>query len=309
MFASFMRVFKFATQDFARNIWLSIVNITILVLALLAINFLIVFNVLTDNAVRVIKDKIDVSVYFKQDVSADQIEALKSKITSSDYIKSVTYLSSEQALEIFKKKHESDPDILSAVEELKKDNSKIFASSLKIQAKDISMYDDILKELKESQYKDIFEIDEAQFRDYTTMTQRLDNISEKITFFAYIVSAVFMLIALMMVFNTIKIAIYTHRDEISIMKLVGATENFIKSPFILNIIFYNIFALFIIIAFIYIAGSFTQPIIDRLFEGYTVNILAYFNSNFIFVFLGQFLLACIFSVLSAMISIKKYLKF
>ncbi len=308
MLVNFVRVLKFAFNDFVRNIWLSIVNITILVLALLTINFLIIFNLLTNNAIHVIKDKVDVSVYFKQTITQEQIDDLKQKIASSDYIKSVIYVSSNEALENFQKKHEQDQNLLSAIEELKKDNSNVFSASLRIKAKDISMYSNILKELKESQYVDLFEIDEAQFRDYTIMTQKLDDISEKIRFFAYIISGVFMLIAFMMVFNTIKIAIYTHRDEINIMKLVGATENFIKAPFLLNILFYNVVALILIIIIVYSGLAFLQPIINRLFEGYTVNMVSYFNSNFIVIFFGQLLLSCVFSILSSMISIKRYLK-
>lgn len=308
MLVNFTRVLKFAFNDFVRNIWLSIVNITILVLALLTINFLIVFNLLTNNAIHVIKDRVDVSIYFKQTITQEQTDDLKQKISSSDYIKSVTYVSSNEALENFQKKHEQDQNLLSAIEELKKDNSNVFSASLRIKAKDISMYSNILKELKESQYVDLFEIDEAQFRDYTIMTQKLDDISEKIRFFAYIISGVFMLIAFMMVFNTIKIAIYTHRDEINIMKLVGATENFIKAPFLLNILFYNVVALILIIIIVYSGLAFLQPIINRLFEGYTVNMVSYFNSNFIVIFFGQLLLSCVFSILSSMISIKRYLK-
>ena len=309
MFVNFKRVFKFAAQDFGRNIWLSIVNITILVLALLTINFLIIFNLLTNNAIHVIKEKVDVSIYFKQNITQEQIDDLKQKISSSQYIKSVDYVSAEESLENFKQKHAQDENLLSAIEELKKDNSNVFSASLKIKAKDISMYENILNELKESQYVDLFEIDENQFQDYTLMTQRLINISDKIRFFAYILSGVFMLIAFMMVFNTIKIAIYTHRDEIGIMKLVGATENFIKAPFILNILFYNIVALIVIIGIVYLGGAFLQPIIDKLFEGYTINLVSYFNSNFIVIFFGQLLLSCVFSIISSLISIKRYLKF
>lgn len=309
MFVNFRRVFKFAGQDFGRNIWLSIVNITILVLALITINFLIIFNLLTNNAIHVIKEKVDVSIYFKQNITQEQIDDLKQKISSSQYIKSVDYVSAEESLENFKQKHAQDENLLSAIEELKKDNSAVFSASLKLKAKDISMYVSILKELKESQYVDLFDIDENQFQDYTLMTQRLINISDKIRFFAYILSAVFMLIAFMMVFNTIKIAIYTHRDEIGIMKLVGATENFIKAPFILNVLFYNIFAFIIILVMVYLGGAFLQPIIDKLFEGYTINLISYFNSNFIFIFFGQFLLSCVFSIISSLISIKRYLKF
>ncbi len=88
----------------------------------------------------------------------------------------------------------------------------------------MDMYDNILSELKDSQYSELFEIDESEFQDYTNMTNRLSDISEKIKLFGYVVSIIFILIALMMVYNTIKIATYTHREEIGIMRLVGANK-------------------------------------------------------------------------------------
>jgi len=309
MFTNLRRVIKFAGQGFARNFWLSIANITILTLTLLTINFLIIFNLLTINAINLVKDKVDISLYFKQNITNEDVENVRHKIASSEYIKNVDYISSEQALNNFQKRHENDEKILQAIDELKKDDSKIFASSLKIKAKNISMYDQILKELNESQYRDLFEIDEAQFKDYTKITERLNSVSNKVKTVGYIISIIFVLITLMMVYNTIKIAISIHKDEITIMKLVGATPNFIKAPFFVEILMYNMFALIIVIILFYILASISQPFIDRLFEGYTFNLIKYFNKNFLVIFFGQFLISSVFSLSCSFVAMKKYLRY
>lgn len=310
MLTNLRRVLKFAIQGFMRNFWLSLANIIILVLTLLTINFLIVFNLLTINSINLVKDKIDISLYFKQNISNEDIEDVRHKIASSEYIKSVEYVSSEQALNNFQKRHAKDENILKAIDQLQKDdNGNVFVASLKVKAKDISMYNQILTELKQSQYSGLFEIDEAQFQDYTKITERLNSISNKIKLIGYIVSIIFVLITLMMVYNTIKIAVYTHKDEISIMKLVGATPNFIKAPFFVEILLYNFLALLIVIALFYIGSIFAQPLIDKLFEMYSFNLIKYFNKNFVLIFLGQFVVSSLFSLSCSFIAMKKYLRY
>lgn len=301
-------IFKFAFQNFFRNIWLSVINITIITLTLLTVNFLIIFNLLAGHAIDLVKDKVDVSVYFKQSVTEDQINEFKNKILSSDYIKSVEYVSSETALSKFEDKYSSNVDIIGAVDELKQDSGDIFLPSLKIKAKDISLYDDILAELKQSQYINLFDIDESQFQDYATVANRIDSVSSKIKLAGYIVSILFMIMTLMMVYNSIKIGVYTYREEISIMKLVGATSNFIKSPFMLEILFYNIISIFFVVILVYVFVSVLNPIVVRLFEGYPINLLSYFNSNFIIIFFGEFVIFSLFSGISSLVAMKKYLK-
>jgi cell division transport system permease protein len=308
MLTSFLRVIKFAFQGFWRNIWLSVINITILVLTLFVINFLIGFNLLADNAINLVNEKVDVNLYFKENVSSEKIEEIRQKILASEYIENTEFVSADDALNTFISKHESDEHIIEAVNELKEDNGQVFLSSLKIKAKDMDMYGDVLRELKESQYSALFEIDESEFKDYTNMTERISNISDKIKLFGYVVSIIFILIALMMVYNTIKIATYTHREEIGIMRLVGATNNFIKSPFIVEIIFYNLIAVIIVVILFYSFLSMMNPLLVKLFEGYPLNIMDYFNHNFIWIFGGQFIIMSLFSIISSSIAIKKFLK-
>ena len=117
---SFARVIKFSLQDFVRNIWLSVVTITILILALFSVNMLLTVNVISQAAIEVIKEKIDVNIYLKTDAEEIKIMALQSKISNLGQVKAVRYISKEEAMENFKTKHKSDPEILEALRELGK---------------------------------------------------------------------------------------------------------------------------------------------------------------------------------------------
>src|SRR3990167_8323917 len=116
MITSGIRVIKFAFQDFFRNFWLSLVTLTILVLALIAVNVLIVFNVVTKEAIRVIEDKIDVTVYFRSDIKDDQILNVQQYLLGQDAVAEVNYISRDQALKAFREKHRDNERIIASIE-------------------------------------------------------------------------------------------------------------------------------------------------------------------------------------------------
>lgn len=100
---SLYRIIKFSFQDIARNVWLTIVTITILLLALFSINTLLTVRVISDNAVAAVREKINISLYLKAETPESEIMALKAKISNSDKVKSITYVSKQDALEIFER--------------------------------------------------------------------------------------------------------------------------------------------------------------------------------------------------------------
>ena len=104
VFLSFIRIIKFSFQDIYRNIWLSIVTITILILALFSINLLLAVRVISATAIGAVKDKIDVSLYLKPDSTEEEIMALKGQISNLIQVKEVNYVSKAQALEFFSRK-------------------------------------------------------------------------------------------------------------------------------------------------------------------------------------------------------------
>ena len=118
MFIALFRIVKFSLQDFLRNFWLSVATIIILILTLISINFLLTLNFITKVALGEVRDKIDVSIYFKQDVPESQIGNIKSYLLSMTEVKDVFYVSPEDALEKFKETHKDDPAILESLAEV-----------------------------------------------------------------------------------------------------------------------------------------------------------------------------------------------
>ncbi len=300
---SFLRIIKFALQDFFRNFWLSLITITILVLLLLSVNVLIVLNLLTDNVMSMIHERIDVSVYIKP--SADDTEALafKAMLDGMDEVKETVFISRDQALKDFKDKHKDDPKIIESLDEIGKNP---LGATLVIKANKPSDYANILSRIEGSSYNDI--INDMNYDDHKIIINRLDSIAEKVKTFMFYLSGFFAVIAGIIVFNTIRVAIYTQRDAIGIMKLVGASNWFVKMPFVAQSAIYAVVAGALIIAIFYPALILIQPYLSSFFDTADINILAYFHDNFALVFGKQMGYVLALNVAASFIAIGRYLR-
>jgi cell division transport system permease protein len=293
----------FAWQSFWRNFWLSLATITIIVLAFISINFLIVINIISNEAITVVKNKIDVSIYFRPDVPETKILEVKTYLSSLTQIQEINYVSQTDALDEFRKKHLQDPVIIQSLEEL---NSNPIGATLEVKAKNIESYPEIITVLNNSKYNDL--ILDKNFDDHKAYIEKIQSISNNIKTVGFLASGVFILIALLIVFNTIRVAIYTHRDEIAVMKLVGATNWFIRSPFLLEAVLYGIIACIIAILIVYPLINFIQPYLDSFFLSENFSITDYFNQNFWKIFGLELLIIILLNIIGSSIAIRRYLK-
>lgn len=297
------RILTFAWQSFWRNIWLSVVTITIIILTFTSINFLIVVNIITDAAIDIVKDKVDISLYFRPDVTEPQVTEVQTYLTSLTQIKEIKYVSQQVALERFRQKHRQDQVIIESLEEL--DDNPIGAT-LQVKAKNIDDYPAIIEVIDNSKYNDL--ILDKNFDDHKIYIAKIKNLSDNMRKIGLITSSVFVLIALLIVFNTIRVAIYTHRQEIGVMKLVGATNWFIRSPFLLEAITYGVIACIVSIAIIYPSLNFIQPYLNNFFLTEEFSIIDYFNQNFWQIFGLELLIVIFLNIVSSSIAIRRYLK-
>ena len=300
---SLHRSLVFALQSFWRNIFLSLATIFIIFLALISINFIVVINAVAESATEAVKDRIDVSIYFQQNLKEGKVAEIKSHLETLPQVKKITYSSPEQNLAIFKERHEDDAVIQEALSEL---SGNPLGATLIVQAKNLDDYPEILEAIDNPAYADL--IEERSYDDHQMVITRINTIADNVRRGGYVMSLMFVIIAVLIVFNTVKIAIFTHQDEIGIMKLVGATNWFIRSPFIIESIISGILACIIAIGAIYPILSFTQPHLATFFEGATFNITGYFNSHVWLIFGGQLLGIIILNIISSSLAIHKYLK-
>lgn len=307
MLISFLRSIKLALQNFKRNIWLSLVTLTIVILSLVTINILVILNIFTDVAVKNVKEKIDISIYLKPAVNEDQAYAVKTKIESISQVKEVVYVSKDKALENFKKRHLSDDVLLESIEELE-DNP--LGITLIIKAADTSDYPKILTQIEGPEFSDYSNwIADKDFNNYRLIIEKLNSISEKIKTVGYIASGILLFITILIIFNSISVAIRNHHEEIEIMRLVGATSHFISGPFLAEAVIYAFFSWFIVIIITYSSLKLIQPYIIKFIGPITdFNIIEYYRANFFQTFGWQLILVTILSLISASIAIRKYLK-
>ena len=299
-FLSFLRVIKFSLQDVTRNIWLSLVTIIILILALFSINMILVVKVIGDTAVGVIKDKIDINLYLNPEADEQEINVLKGRISNLDGVKEIQYISKADALEIFKEKNRDNPEILQALRELGKNP---LTPTLIIQPDNTDTLDVLIHQLNKVD-NDI--IDSRNFTDHKTILEKINDVTDKASKAGMIMAGVFVLTTLLVVYNSIRVAIYTHSKEIAIMRLVGASNTFVYMPFILSSLIYTFFGILIIISIFYPFLSLLQPYLEAFFVGYSVDIVKYFNDNFLSIFGLQFLGIALINTIASFIAVRKY---
>ncbi|MCU0679284.1 MAG: permease-like cell division protein FtsX [Planctomycetes bacterium] len=300
MILSFARVIKFSFQDIFRNIWLSLVTIIILILALFSINMLLVVKVIGETAVNAIKEKIDINLFLKAGSEEEKIAVLKEKISGFGEVKEVIYVSQAQALESFKINHQDNPEILEALRELGKNP---LTPSLVIKPNNLDTFDNLINRLN-AMNEDI--IESRNFTNYKLMLEKINSITGKVSEAGIFLSSIFVFITVLVIYNSVRVAIYTHRREIMIMRLVGASHWFIQTPYLLSSVIYTLIGVMAIVAIFYPFLSLLNPYLETFFVGYNVNLMTYFYDHAWQIFGLQFLGASLINVIASLLAVRKY---
>lgn len=226
---TFYRIFKFALQNFWRNIWLEIITVTILILTMVSVNLILMINVLGEQTIKNIERKIDFSIYFKPESPPEAVSELRSYLAGVEGVVGIDLITPDEALKNFRLKHNQNIAISGALDELEKNP---FGESLIVKVDSPSVFSRVVGRLNQPSYAQW--ILDKNFDDHNQVVQKINSLRQKIQLFGLTLSGVFAFIALLIVINTIKVAIYIHREEIGIMKLVGASDWFVRGPFLIE---------------------------------------------------------------------------
>ncbi|MCF7860155.1 permease-like cell division protein FtsX [Patescibacteria group bacterium] len=297
---SFLRIIKFSLQDIVRNIWLSIVTITILLLALLSINTMLTGQAVSDNAVNAVKEKIDISLYLNADASENDIVALRSQLEGMPEVKSIVYTSRQQALESFRSKYRDNPEILQALREL---GSNPLSPSLAITPSNFDETTNLVNSLRQLD-SDI--IESRDFSDNTVVVNKIQSITKRVNEVGLGIIFIFVLTSLLVVYNSIRVAVYTHKKEIEIMRLVGASNYFIYMPFLFSAFIFALMSVLLMIALFYPFLTLFQPYLEVFLAGYNVNLVTYFVNNFWPIFGAQFAVILFITLFASFFAVRKY---
>lgn len=304
MLTFLIRTLQYALQDFWRNFWLSVITVTVIFIALFSFNSLVLVKTISDYTLQTIEKKIDVSVFINPGIEESVILDLRARILGLAEVKEVIYISAEESLESMKEKHKNDPEIIQSIDEL---GENPLGAQLVVQAQTAEQYDPIVELLGDERYGSI--IADKNFDEHTFIIDRVAGISSRVRNIASVLTIIFTMIALIVVFNTLRIIIYTHRDEIAIMRLVGATKWFIRLPYIWQSLLYALFAVGIFLLVWYPLLGFIQPYINELFvDGSAINLVEFYNVNFIMLFGLQLLVLVVLLSIASILATSKHSK-
>lgn len=285
---------------------MSLSSIVVMIATLSVIGGLIFLSSVLNTTLTAIRNKVDVNVYFVTTAPENDILSLQKTIETLPEVSSVTYTSREEALIEFKIAHANDEVTLQALEEL---GENPLGAALNIKAKDPSQYENIAKFLTAQgalSAGDNSIIDKVSYLQNKTAIDRLSRIIDTADRVGLIVIITLALMSVLITFNTIRLAIFISKDEIAVMRLVGATAGYIRGPFVVAGIIYGISAalvtLFLLFPITYWLGSATE----NFFIG--LNIFHYYLDNF-----GQFFFilagaGAFIGAVSSFFATRKYLK-
>jgi cell division transport system permease protein len=290
---------------FWRNAVVSLSAIFVMTVALFVIGATMLSSVFLQETLKNIQDKVDINVYFSPTTRSEDILALRTSVEKMPQVSKVEYVSRDEAIENFKKKHENDYLLQAALNELS-DNP--LGAVLNIQAKDPSEYEAIalfLNKEKEDRQQDGF-ITKVNYAQHKTIIEKLNGIVRAVERFSFVALFVLVVIAVVITFNTIRIAIYAARDEIAIMRLVGASNMFVRGPFIVQGALCGIAAAVIATALFYPITMWVQGATIEFYGG--IDLFAYYLSNLPEIFIVLLVTGIILGALSSLFAVRRYLK-
>lgn len=250
-FEKAQRVVRAGFTSFWRNKFVTASAILVMTVTLFVMGGLLYLGSMLDTTLQQIEEKVDVNVYFTTDAAESEILSLKSALEAREDVQSVTYVSQEQALTNFRSENRDDDLVVQALEEL---DENPLGANLNIQATDSQNYAEIVAYLESDApvvagSQDI--ISSINYEQNKQAIDRLTNIIQSINTFSFLIMIVFAIIAAMIVFNTIRLAIFSSRDEISVMELMGASRSYVRGPFVIEGIMYGIVAALITLLLFY----------------------------------------------------------
>ncbi|MBP6962548.1 permease-like cell division protein FtsX [Candidatus Saccharibacteria bacterium] len=300
-----LRIFKSGFTNLFRNAWLTIAATAVMVVALTIISIAVVLNVTANNAIDELARDLKASIYITDTATEAQTRQLQSSLSSLDFIENVEFITQTQARSDLAGDFNNDSGILQALSLAGED---VLPASLRITVNDLKRMPEIKDFAEQDKFAGVVDsvslgqTDAQATIDKAAAAQKFINIGS-------IISAVFLsAVSIMIIFNTIRMAIYTRRDEIRIMKLIGATPDYIRGPFLVEASLYGVFAGIISFVTVYsLVYSLGRKVAEQPEFSQTYNFFMSTSTMFL-MFLSVVFLGILIGAISSMLAMEKHLK-
>ncbi len=299
------RIMRSGITSFRRNGIVSVASVLITTITLSVIAGLIFLQAILNFALIDIRDKVDVTIYFTSNATENTIMDLKSSLEKLPEVSLVEYISEETALSLFKERHQNDFITLQALEEI---GSNPLGASLNIKAKETSQYETVVKFLEgDSSAVKVAaaSIDKINYYQNKAVIDRLSVLANGAEKLGFIVSLVMVIISIMITFTTIRLAIFIAKEEIGIMRLVGANNRYIRGPFMMEGTIYGILASIITMLIFF---PFTYWLGVHMTDFFGINLYNYYTSSFFQIFGIILVSGMAIGIISSWIATSRYLR-
>ncbi|HEU5122189.1 MAG TPA: permease-like cell division protein FtsX [Candidatus Saccharimonadales bacterium] len=303
---AFLRMCRYGVNNISRNAWLTIAATAVMTITLLVVFItLAARNVLLDTVAE-IRDKVDMSIYVKNDTSEEDVRKIQSGLEKLSSVRRVSYITPEEARTNFAQQNKANSGALDALNEATNE----FPGTFRISPVDINKTDELRQfvETDETLKENIDPNRQPSFAG--ERRSAIENIGRWVSFAeraGLIASVIFIAISSLIVFNTIRMAIFNRKDEIQMMKLIGADRSFIRGPFVVEAIVYGFIAAVIATALgVAILYGASGPLLS--YGVMVKNTLDTVTLYIAFVLLGMILLGAIIGVISSLLATRRYLK-
>lgn len=306
-YLTWLRMFRYGVNNFTRNAWL-----TTAATAVMTITLLIIFStvlsrtMLTATVDQLVREETKPSIYLKGETSFADIADIKETLSEDDNVESVSITSSEQARKEYVQKNEvTDPEDLQTLAESGVTFPITFTMTLK-NANDFSSLEKLLREdrlINANLAEGVDQLNSTNRGAISTLSDWADTTQQV----GLVATGVFTAISMLIIFNTIRMAIFNRRDEIEMMKLIGADKGFIRGPFVVEAVMYGFFAAILATGIGYFGFlALRQPIAD-----YGIAIDGIIDRLVLFaplVLLAMMVLGATIGVVSSRLAVRRYLK-
>ena len=306
---TFLRVLKSGVVNFGRNAWLAIAAMAVMTVTLTIVLFSLLTSATLNNTIAEINSKIDISVYLNDSITTQQLAQFMDGLRKLPDVKSVSYVSKDQALAIYEAEYSSDTTLSEAVSQ----TGNPLPASIKVDPIDPSKIQSIQNFVDESQNVPLEDpqIHSSYGGDQKTAIDKIAHATNILKRVGVVAVVLFTVISMLIIFNTIQMAIFNRRDELTIMRLLGASTWFIRGPFVVESIIYGVISALISIAgidalFLTASSGLQASSLGLLDIGYANT---YFHRNFLGLLTMQLAAGILIGAASSIIATRRYLKF
>ena len=298
------RIIKSGLKNFTRNGSISWAAVLVMTITLSVVSIIVLSQAVLNFSLSQIKEKVDVTIYFNIGASEDKIQYLKESIEKLPEVASVSYTNSEEALKLFRERHTKDYPTIQALDEI---GENPLGGYLNVKAKEVSQYETIANFLKSDSLSVLGSgsvVDKVNYHQNKIVIDRLNSIISGAQKLGFLITLILIAISIIITYNTIRLRIFISKEEIGVMRLVGASRMRVQGPFMIEGATYGVVST---IAVLFLFWPITFWLGRNMTTFFGLDLYNYYISNLFQIFIIILLFGIVLGMISSYLAVRRYL--